>query len=56
MACPCGANSWEHVGAAQCGPIRCTVCGYEATPEAVKAYRKKKAEEKKKREANNADA
>lgn len=46
MACECGANSWEHVGAARCGAIRCTVCGYLASPENVRAYRKTKAETK----------
>lgn len=46
MACKCGNNTWEHVGATRCGPIRCTVCGYVASPEDVKAYRKAKKEEK----------
>lgn len=56
MACPqCGANSWEHVGAARCGPIRCTGCGYEASREAVKEYRRKKAEEKREGAERNAD-
>lgn len=46
MACTCGANSWGHVGATQCGSIRCTACGHGASPEDVKAYRKKKSEAK----------
>lgn len=44
MACACEANSFEHVGAAQCGPIHCTKCGREYSREDVKAYRKAKAQ------------
>jgi len=46
MACPCGANSWTNIGAAKCGPIRCTTCGHIASREDVKAYRRAKAEAK----------
>ncbi len=51
MACPCGSNSFEHVGAANCGPIRCTACGHVYSPEEVKAYRRAKKEAPKEEES-----
>jgi hypothetical protein len=45
MACTCGANLFDHVGAAKCGPIHCTQCGKIYSPEEVRAYRKAKAAE-----------